>query len=128
MKRRPPVFTRTATLFPYTTLFRSRAADEAARFWLHWKTSRFDPGNTGGAVPAPFTQGITAFEKVAFDGRSVRVSPRVGRRCVVADEPDDLLTSRPGVLGGLTLLEKGVLRSDLPFDRTRMAPQGNARQ
>src|SRR3546814_4005511 len=28
-----------------------RAADEAARFWRHWKTSRFDPGNTGGAVP-----------------------------------------------------------------------------
>src|SRR3546814_6891593 len=81
-----------------------RSADEAARFWRHWKTSRFDPGNTGGAVPAPFTQGITAVEKVAFDGRSVRVSPRVGRRCVVADEPDDLLTSRPGVLGGLPLL------------------------
>src|SRR3546814_2065040 len=76
----------------------------------------------------PFTQGITAFEKVAFDGRSVRVSPRVGRRCVVADEPDDLLTSRPGVLGGLPLLEKGVLRSDLPFERARMAPQRNARQ
>src|SRR3546814_2880720 len=40
----------------------------------------------------------------------------------------DLLTSRPGVLGGLPLLEKGVLRSDLPFERARMAPQRNARQ
>src|SRR3546814_8403512 len=35
MLRRPPRFTRTATLFPYTTLFRSRFTDVAVAFAAH---------------------------------------------------------------------------------------------
>src|SRR3546814_20645020 len=61
-----------------------RAADEAARFWRHWKTSRFDPGTTGGAVPDPSTPGITAIETLAFDGHMLRISPPSGRDSVDA--------------------------------------------
>src|SRR3546814_8341330 len=35
MIRRPPRSTRTDTLFPYTTLFRSRSAPAAGRRWSH---------------------------------------------------------------------------------------------
>src|SRR3546814_2800879 len=37
MIRRPPISTRTDTLFPYTTLFRSRPA--RSRHWLMWGTA-----------------------------------------------------------------------------------------
>src|SRR3546814_15575196 len=46
MLRRPPGSTRTDTLFPYTTLFRSRSA-----FAAHRSSSRAD-GPTGDVVPA----------------------------------------------------------------------------
>src|SRR3546814_9973339 len=35
MRRRPPRATRTDTLFPYTTLFRSTARQAGARRWQH---------------------------------------------------------------------------------------------
>src|SRR3546814_18574776 len=38
MIRRPPRSTRTDTLFPYTTLFRSTATNEQERRWLTPKT------------------------------------------------------------------------------------------
>src|SRR3546814_18126433 len=36
MIRRPPRSTRTDTLFPYTTLFRSIAATADGTIWAHW--------------------------------------------------------------------------------------------
>src|SRR3546814_10937084 len=55
MIRRPPRSTRTDTLFPYTTLFRSLAYDGAASFLSEYPARRFDclitdirlPGMTG---------------------------------------------------------------------------------
>src|SRR3546814_11327607 len=38
MIRRPPIFTRTATLFPYTTLFRSKACRKNV-----WGTTYYNP-------------------------------------------------------------------------------------
>src|SRR3546814_633253 len=94
-----------------------RPADEAARFWRDGKLSGFDPGDAGRAIPAPFAQWVAAFEKIARDGLGMGIAPRVSRRCVVADKANDLLAARPGVLGRFPLLEKGVLRGDLPFER-----------
>src|SRR3546814_9902483 len=84
---------------------------------LDGKLSGFDPGDAGRAIPAPFAQWVAAFEKIARDGRGMGIAPRVSRRCVVADKANDLLAARPGVLGRFPLLEKGVLRGDLPFER-----------
>src|SRR3546814_2146753 len=75
------------------------------------------PVDAGRAIPAPFAQWVAAFEKIARDGRGMGIAPRVSRRCVVADKANDLLAARPGVLGRFPLLEKGVLRGDLPFER-----------
>src|SRR3546814_16725729 len=47
MTRRPPIATRTDTLFPYSTLFRSRSASQAALARLS-EVSRL----SGGKVPA----------------------------------------------------------------------------
>jgi hypothetical protein len=46
----------------------------------------------------------------------MRVPPRVGRRRIVTDEPNNLLPAGPGGLGRLPLLEERVLGSDLPFE------------
>src|SRR3546814_9718913 len=40
MIRRPPRSTRTDTLFPYTTLFRSLAANPQVALLFHWKSLR----------------------------------------------------------------------------------------
>src|SRR3546814_10174999 len=47
MIRRPPRSTRTDTLFPYTTLFRSGAGRTRARAWAYHGRSR-DPRERGG--------------------------------------------------------------------------------
>src|SRR3546814_3052833 len=44
MIRRPPRSTRTDTLFPYTTLFRSKGASLAARFYLSAISARYHAG------------------------------------------------------------------------------------
>src|SRR3546814_12534108 len=54
MIRRPPISTRTDTLFPYTTLFRSiarqsRSGTAGPAPWLHpWKAPRLQFGNNPG--------------------------------------------------------------------------------
>src|SRR3546814_20735961 len=52
MIRRPPRSTRTDTLLPYTTLFRSRYADREARIALltpgAWRARSAEPGETNG--------------------------------------------------------------------------------
>src|SRR3546814_18481146 len=54
MIRRPPISTRTDTLFPYTTLFRSSAAGKHFDAIHH---AQRDAGNVGGADPAIHWQG-----------------------------------------------------------------------
>src|SRR3546814_3827018 len=54
MIRRPPRSTRTDTLFPYTTLFRSGAAGKHFDAIHH---AQRDAGNVGGADPAIHGQG-----------------------------------------------------------------------
>src|SRR3546814_11925943 len=55
MIRRPPRSTRTDTLFPYTTLFRSRRTDHARRTWQASPSER-PPGSTC-PHPAHWTYG-----------------------------------------------------------------------
>src|SRR3546814_18671781 len=55
MIRRPPRSTRTDTLFPYTTLFRSNACHQA-RFW----SQRAEDGTDGAACPAVGQEGHSA--------------------------------------------------------------------
>src|SRR3546814_4475610 len=49
MIRRPPRSTRTDTLFPYTTLFRSHSSPDRHRF--HWWTLRQKSGHRSSVVP-----------------------------------------------------------------------------
>src|SRR3546814_18039509 len=44
MRRRPPRSTRTDTLFPYTTLFRSYTGSQPCRRLREWREGRFPPG------------------------------------------------------------------------------------
>src|SRR3546814_20508253 len=61
MIRRPPRSTRTDTLFPYTTLFRSRALNESTYEWrdnpalhaLTWALGRWENGKRTVGIGAP---------------------------------------------------------------------------
>src|SRR3546814_17399182 len=50
MIRRPPISTRTDTLFPYTTLFRSYRAQGIGRIWAHrlWRRPQLPRDADGG--------------------------------------------------------------------------------
>src|SRR3546814_10676095 len=48
MIRRPPRSTRTDTLFPYTTLFRSRSPDRLRFYWGRLRHVTSDPGKRQG--------------------------------------------------------------------------------
>src|SRR3546814_11751074 len=58
MLRRPPRSTRTDTLFPYTTLFRSPPTSDCSRFLLHCGT----PWTCGAAVLSIGRNGIVQVE------------------------------------------------------------------
>src|SRR3546814_7889574 len=53
MRRRPPRATRTDTLFPYTTLFRSRKYDRIARRQLDRMVVARNPAKRGHRLPLP---------------------------------------------------------------------------
>src|SRR3546814_7959299 len=74
MKRRPPISTRTDTLFPYTTLFRSERAD--------------GPGHIVGADPRQRVLGGGALQHELGEARLVEEHRRLARRPVLA--PDGL--------------------------------------
>src|SRR3546814_5097482 len=64
MRRRPPRSTRTDTLFPYTTLFRSQCALDreaystvAARFWMRAAISDVATGPFDGYIKFPIAVG-----------------------------------------------------------------------
>src|SRR3546814_13346000 len=64
MKRRPPRSTRTDTLFPYTTLFRSSPAEERKHTYGEGNVSRCRDS------PAIFQRGVAARHKKKDAGRN----------------------------------------------------------
>src|SRR3546814_3075642 len=74
MIRRPPRSTRTDTLFPYTTLFRSHAA--AARYWV----SRDGRSVAGTPAADGGRQVVNAVLLNNIDHRDLRVDARRGAR------------------------------------------------
>src|SRR3546814_5768982 len=84
MIRRPPISTRTDTLFPYTTLFRSRLQSDQplvlrARGWLAARGDRRGP---------------------QYDWREAQLRARIRRRptCVWRDEGETKMLSRLAIL------------------------------
>src|SRR3546814_12747387 len=89
MIRRPPRSTRTDTLFPYTTLFRSVDGSLAAEFGLHR-----DDGQAIGsarAIPAPFADQVVDHHGHLRIGRHppLAQAPQLGRAGLVVDENGD---------------------------------------
>src|SRR3546814_1313480 len=76
MMRRPPISTRTDTLFPYTTLFRSRIDNSAI------ETGSYRPKNSGGA----YSQDISLEDAFATSSNvaAVRLFGDVGDEKVIA--------------------------------------------
>src|SRR3546814_9725157 len=71
MIRRPPRSTRTDTLFPYTTLFRSQqACRECASKRLSLATDFRDTASVGKTVPCPRVAKLTTFATIAQQLRS----------------------------------------------------------
>src|SRR3546814_5204336 len=79
MRRRPPRSTRTDTLFPYTTLFRSQCALDreaystvAARFWMRAAISDVATGPFDGYIKFPIAVGTfqTQQDKFMTEDRS----------------------------------------------------------
>src|SRR3546814_498033 len=89
MIRRPPRSTRTDTLFPYTTLFRSVDGSLAAEFGLHR-----DDGQAIGsarAIPAPFADQVVDHHGHLRIRRHPPLAqpPQLGRAGLVVDENGD---------------------------------------
>src|SRR3546814_16638611 len=102
MRRRPPRSTRTDTLFPYTTLFRSQCALDreaystvAARFWMRAAISDVATGPFDGYIKFPIAVGPfqTQQDKFMTEDRKSKTAEmqgggyrteerRVGKECV----------------------------------------------
>src|SRR3546814_21063183 len=80
MIRRPPRSTRTDTLFPYTTLFRSRAAIESADDAREFQPSR-DPKHAAGRASTD-----QAHRNTSCSGASNCRDDAFGEAFVLADE------------------------------------------
>src|SRR3546814_7816523 len=92
MNRRPPRSTRTDTLFPYTTLFRSQASDEIKE--------QLSPAHIAPIVcwlASPEAAGVTGR---VFDvtGQKLSVSEGWHRGPTIENPPDDLSELGPKVL------------------------------
>src|SRR3546814_14468250 len=77
MIRRPPRSTRTDTLFPYTTLFRSPPHDDTGHTWHHPDAVLFDlvkngliPGRT---APSDYQSDMPAFGSTLSDEQIIAV-------------------------------------------------------
>src|SRR3546814_2145921 len=76
MVRRPPRSTRTDTLFPYTTLFRSGSYARAYALWS-------DGGRASKQTPQQFADGFAdTAQVVATLGEPGRVDPGAGQRYI----------------------------------------------
>src|SRR3546814_18948338 len=69
MIRRPPRSTRTDTLFPYTTLFRSADAAEKLEAWRRDYNEQRPHGAIGNKVPAALTKSRHAASPCSEQGR-----------------------------------------------------------
>src|SRR3546814_6715272 len=119
MRRRPPRSTRTDTLFPYTTLFRSASASTRVRAnwwrrWRSWKRRR---------CPAAARRRAGCVWRLAGpDGEvEVRVRPRIhtnsGDTCRVAALEDQGVILQPDFLVGPALAQ-GTLVELMPGYRS----------
>src|SRR3546814_12297751 len=87
MLRRPPRSTRTDTLFPYTTLFRSPPTSDCSRFLLHCGT----PWTCGAAVLSIGRNGIVqveTFDHIIIGGGVLGLSIAYH---LARDSPDSVL-------------------------------------
>src|SRR3546814_1233781 len=90
MIRRPPRSTRTATLFPYTTLFRShlspprpRSNRQLCQLWSNRKPPRrsLAPADSHGNLPVPRAPVQPPLARSDIDSRPPRTAPeKEGRR------------------------------------------------
>src|SRR3546814_16916050 len=79
MIRRPPRSTRTDTLFPYTTLFRSpgQTLAEVNGLGTVWVNAAIPEAQAGGVrVGAPARVTVTAFPDETFTGRVTAILPQ----------------------------------------------------
>ena len=74
------------------------------------------PGDAAIARPVPFAQRIAALEQRIVQPGSMGMTPGIGGRRVVADQPLDLLPIRPCGASRCPLLQESVLRRHLPFE------------
>src|SRR3546814_8805481 len=115
MIRRPPRSTRTDTLFPYTTLFRSRFKEllqtAEARFLqlrLHNITTRHGDGWKGWREQAPFDRIIVTAAATAIPGALVDQLAEGGMMVLPIGQP-----SRDQALLRLTRTPAGVVEEHL---------------
>src|SRR3546814_15312574 len=107
MIRRPPRCTRTDTLFPYTTLFRSAASPDAWKPLLQGLLS-LSPYNAS-MNPAPHRAGHVAVIGRPHVGTSTLVNALVGAKVRIVPNPPQ--TTRHRLLG-LPTFPEGQLRSE----------------
>src|SRR3546814_15140741 len=112
MRRRPPRSTRTDTLFPYTTLFRSRCRCRKAELWHRFRTGHaiFVPdlsGNIPGGLDRLRTQAGIAVGDLPEQAGHIQ-------RTADADNPAAMLVACPGRLfPRLFLFEFGLDRKSV---------------
>src|SRR3546814_2480524 len=137
MLRRPPRSTRTDTLFPYTTLFRSPPTSDCSRFLLHCGT----PWTCGAAVLSIGRNGIVqaaTFDHIIIGGGVLGLSiayplARDSRDSDLVLERNELATGASSKAAGIILQATSkpstkplsqLTREIVPQDRTntRLTP------
>src|SRR3546814_5785039 len=100
MTRRPPIATRTDTLFPYSTLFRSRSASQAALARLS-EVSRL----SGGKVPAKteMEAAVAAEARARANVDSAVASVAQARAQLSSDETNRRKAAIRSPVGGVVL-------------------------
>src|SRR3546814_20007709 len=130
MRRRPPRSTRTDTLFPYTTLFRSGAAELVGQFIALRQPGRAErvalgeqPARRIGDVIAAIA--VAAVADIAFRAALRTQAERlVGDQCVggeaiVTRNPLDILRADPG---RFVHLPPGSLRHVVAYNQNHQPP------
>src|SRR3546814_5302749 len=99
MIRRPPISTRTDTLFPYTTLFRSRIAADTAVFAESFVKLGLVPGD-GGAWLLPRVIGMARASLMTLTGETIDAARALDYGLVTEVVPGDRLIGRAMEVAG----------------------------